>query len=177
MENTFGYFAKDVAAFLDVTTSTLRRWSIELEKYNYHFERNDKDRRIYFERDFAALRELKKLIGNNVPFADAIKAVASTDIESKNIQQTPSVYDQEIRLSKREFEEVISEVARRTAEETAQAIQQRNEELEKRLDNYQYALDESLKQRDEKLMETLNEMQESKQNEKRGFLSKLFGIK
>ncbi|MEK3887370.1 hypothetical protein [Bacillus sp. FSL K6-3431] len=34
MENTnhFGYFAMDVASELEVTTFTLRRWSIELAK-------------------------------------------------------------------------------------------------------------------------------------------------
>ncbi|MEF3225897.1 MerR family transcriptional regulator, partial [Campylobacter jejuni] len=90
MENgSFGYFAKDVASDLEVTTSTLRRWSIELEKSGYQFERNDKDQRIYYERDFKAFRELKKLLSNSVPFVDAIKAVVSMDLENKNASKTP----------------------------------------------------------------------------------------
>ena len=44
--NHFGYFAKDVASELEITTSTLRRWSIELEKAGYSFERNEKEQRI-----------------------------------------------------------------------------------------------------------------------------------
>ena len=42
MENEFGYFAKDVAAELGITTSSLRRWSIELENQGYVFQRNEK---------------------------------------------------------------------------------------------------------------------------------------
>ncbi|MEI3611417.1 MerR family transcriptional regulator [Pseudogracilibacillus sp. SO30301A] len=91
-KNEFGYFSKDVAIELEITTSTLRRWSIELEKEGYNFNRNEKEQLIYYERDFKALRELKKLLSNNVPFSDAIKAIASTDFENKNAKQTPSVY-------------------------------------------------------------------------------------
>lgn len=36
MINEFGYFSKEVATELDITTSTLRRWSIELEKTGYY---------------------------------------------------------------------------------------------------------------------------------------------
>lgn len=57
----FGYFAKDVAVDIEITTSTLRRWSNELEKEGYTFQRNVKDQRIYYERDFKAFRELKKM--------------------------------------------------------------------------------------------------------------------
>lgn len=133
MENTYGYFAKNVASNLDITTSTLRRWSIALEKNGYLFERNQKDRRIYFERDFAALRELKKLLANGVSFTDAIKSVTAMNFETKNGKQTPIVHDQKTHLSKRELEEIINEVARRTAEETAQAMEEKfNNEIEKR---------------------------------------------
>ncbi|OVE46062.1 DNA-binding protein, partial [Bacillus badius] len=51
-----GYFAKETALELGITASTLRRWSIELEKAGYLFERNDKGQRIYFERDFQSLK-------------------------------------------------------------------------------------------------------------------------
>lgn len=107
MENEFGYFSKDVAHELDITTSTLRRWSILLEKEGYVFHKNEKDQRIYYERDFKVFRELKKLLSNSVPVADAIKAVASRDFESENAERTPSVYSEMIRLSKRELEEIV----------------------------------------------------------------------
>ena len=103
MENEFGYFSKDVAIELEITTSTLRRWSIELEKEGYKFHRNEKEQRIYYERDFKAFRELKKLMSNSVPISDAIKAIASRDFEGENADRTPSVYSDMVRLSKREL--------------------------------------------------------------------------
>lgn len=108
---------KDVALELKITTSSLRRWSIELEKLGYTFERNEKEQRIYYERDFKALRELKKLLANNVAFADAIKAVASMDLEEKNAMKSPRVFTDEIRLSKSELEELIHKTVKKAIEE------------------------------------------------------------
>ncbi|MBK5482857.1 MerR family transcriptional regulator [Peribacillus sp. TH16] len=94
----FGYFSKDAALELEITTSILRRWSIELEKLGYTFDRNEKEQRIYQERDFKALRELKKLLANNISFVDAIKAVVSMGLEGKTplsrlaFSQMKSVY-------------------------------------------------------------------------------------
>lgn len=109
MINEFGYFSKEVATELDITTSTLRRWSIELEKAGYYFERNDNNQRIYYERDFRAFRELKNLLSNNVPFVDAIKAVSAMNFDNKTNTKTPSVsYD--IRLSRRDLEDIVTKV-------------------------------------------------------------------
>ncbi|PFI06562.1 DNA-binding protein, partial [Bacillus cereus] len=47
----YGYFAQEVAKQLDINTNTLRRWSIELEKMEYIFERNERNQRIYYEND------------------------------------------------------------------------------------------------------------------------------
>ena len=115
--NQFGYFAKDVASELEITTSTLRRWAIELEKEGYSFERNEKEQRIYYERDFKAFRELKKLLSNSVPFVDAIKAVVSMDLENKNALKTPSVYTDEMRLSTRELTDIVQKAVKEAIKE------------------------------------------------------------
>ncbi|MET3690455.1 hypothetical protein ABIC37_006060 [Priestia megaterium] len=46
-ESEYRYFAKDVAATTEVTTSTLRRWSIGLEKARYKFKRNERGQRKF----------------------------------------------------------------------------------------------------------------------------------
>jgi len=46
-----------------------------IRKGRIYFERNEKERRIYYERDFKVFRELKKLLSNSVPLVDSIKAV------------------------------------------------------------------------------------------------------
>lgn len=110
MINEFGYFSKEVATELDITTSTLRRWSIELEKTGYYFERNDNNQRIYYERDFRAFRELKNLLSNNVPFVDAIKAVSAMNFDNKINTKTPSVSYDIVRLSRRDLEDIVTKV-------------------------------------------------------------------
>lgn len=128
MENEFGYFSKDVAHELEITTSTLRRWSILLEKEGYTFHKNEKEQRIYYERDFKAFRELKKLLANSVPVTDAIKAIASRNFDSENAEQTPSVYSEMIRLSKRELEEIVKKTIEEEREVLLEALDKKMSE-------------------------------------------------
>ena len=137
MENEFGYYSKDVAIELEITTSTLRRWSIELEKQGYKFHRNEKDQRIYYERDFKAFRELKKLLSNSVPILDAIKAVSSRDFEGENADRSPSVYSEMIRLSKRELKEIVKEAIEEEREMMFNAFEAKmNDVVEKKRIEY-----------------------------------------
>src|SRR5699024_1590817 len=190
MENTYGYFAKDVAASLDITTSTLRRWSIELENKGYNFDRNEKNRRIYFERDFVALRELKKLIGNNVTFADAINAVVSTDFEKKNAQKTPTVYNTEIRLCKHELEEIVNravtDAIEKDREKTFQVFEEKlNQEIERReslfmaeikkeQEEKQQLIEAAAKKEEESQGPEENAEQDKQKAKKRSFFQRIF---
>ena len=56
----YGMFAKELALNLDINTNTLRRWAIELEEQGYEFSRNDKNQRIYYQRDILALSDFQK---------------------------------------------------------------------------------------------------------------------
>lgn len=169
MENTnhFGYFAKDVATELEITTSTLRRWSIELEKAGYTIERNEKEQRIYFERDFKALRELKKLLSHSVSFVDAIKAVTSMDLESQNATWTPSAYKQELRLSKHELQEVIHQEVKKAVEEEREMMfqvfeQKMKDTIEMRDIQVTLAMQNTLEEKQQELVATLeNQPQKS----------------
>ncbi|MFB5197414.1 hypothetical protein ACE198_21315 [Neobacillus sp. KR4-4] len=67
-----------------------------------------------FERDFKALRELKKSLINLVPFVDATKAVVSMDSENKNSLKTPSVYTDKMRLSTRELNDIVQKAVKET---------------------------------------------------------------
>jgi len=149
MENQFGYYSKDVAIELEITTSTLRRWYIELEKEGYIFHRNEKEQRVYYERDFRALREMKKLLSNSVPFKDAIKAIASRNFENENTEKTPSVYSEMMRLSKHELEKIISN-----------AIEKEHEKMMK---NFEEKLNDTIEMRDRILMQQINRTLEDNQ--------------
>lgn len=151
----FGYFAKDVASDLEITTSSLRRWSIELEKEGYKFERNEKDQRIYYERDFKAFRELKKLLSHSVSFVDAVKAIISMDLENKNANLTPSVHSEDIRLSKQELQGLIREAVKQAVEEEREAMFQA----------FEYKINNVIEQRDRNLTKELHRSLEEKRLE------------
>ncbi|MED4018560.1 MerR family transcriptional regulator [Sutcliffiella cohnii] len=153
--NDFGYFAKDVASELGVTTSTLRRWSIQLEKKGYFFERNDKDQRIYYERDYKAFRELKQLLNKSVPFINAVNVVISKNLVEKNAPQTPSVFEEEVRLSKRELEELVHQSVQKAIEKERELI---IDVIEKKLENV-------IENRDKLITLELQKSLEQRQNE------------
>lgn len=159
----YGYFAKDVAADLEVTTSTLRRWSIELEKAGYKFERNEKDQRIYYDRDFKAFRELKKLISNSVVLIDAINAVVSMDVEGLNASQTPSVYREETRLTRQFLEEILDEKINKAIQ---QAFEEGRQQGHKEIKEMIKKIEKRSEERDENLMSVIRSIREEKEEVK-----------
>lgn len=159
----YGYFAKDVAADLEVTTSTLRRWSIELEKAGYKFERNEKDQRIYYDRDFKAFRELKKLINNSVVLIDAINAVVSMDVEGLNASQTPSVYREETRLTRQFLEEVLDEKINKAIQ---QAFEEGRQQGQKEIKEMMKKIEKRSEERDDNLMSVIRSIREEKEEVK-----------
>ena len=159
----YGYFAKDVAADLEVTTSTLRRWSIELEKAGYKFERNEKDQRIYYDRDFKAFRELKKLISNSVVLIDAINAVVSMDVEGLNASQTPSVYREETRLTRQFLEEILDEKINQAIQ---QAFEEGRQQGHKEIKEMIKKIEKRSEERDENLISVIRAIREEKEEVK-----------
>jgi len=159
----YGYFAKDVAADLEVTTSTLRRWSIELEKAGYKFERNEKDQRIYYDRDFKAFRELKKLISNSVVLIDAINAVVSMDVEGLNASQTPSVYREETRLTRQFLEEILDEKINQAIQ---QAFEEGRQQGHKEIKEMIKKIEKRSEERDKNLMSVIRSIREEKEEVK-----------
>ncbi|MDF9530133.1 MerR family transcriptional regulator [Bacillus cereus] len=76
----YGYFAQEVAKQLEINANTLRRWSIELEKMDYTFERNDRNQRIYYQKDIEILRQMKIYLKQNWKLEEAAATVSNEDI-------------------------------------------------------------------------------------------------
>lgn len=148
----YGYYAKQVSLELDITTSTLRRWAIALEKEGYSFERNEKDQRIYFQRDFRAFRELKQLLASGVNMENAIKAVIASRSNYENNTQTPSVHIQKVSLSVRDLQEIIQQ-------EVKKAVEAEREEMFRA---FEQKLNDQTEKRDRQLLAAIREMQETK---------------
>ncbi|MET3065098.1 MerR family transcriptional regulator [Bacillus paranthracis] len=92
--NDYGYFAKTVAENLGISPNTLRRWSLELEKQGYEFDRSDANKRIYYEKDIKAFRELKSLLDAAVSMENATKTIVNTTETRDNELVTPIVREQ-----------------------------------------------------------------------------------
>ncbi|HFJ9387886.1 TPA: MerR family transcriptional regulator [Bacillus nitratireducens] len=145
--NDFGYYAKTVSNDLGISPNTLRRWSIELENRGYEFERTETNKRVYYERDYKAFRELKKLLDAGVSMESASKTVVSSFGTGDNESQTPIVHEQEIAEVERSalqdeekfklmMQEVMSQVAANTIQPLISELQDvKSELLEQREEN------------------------------------------
>lgn len=69
------YWSQEVAKILDISTSTLRRWSTALEKEGYPFIRDENDKRAYLERDIVPLSKMRELLADEMGMESAAKAV------------------------------------------------------------------------------------------------------
>jgi DNA-binding transcriptional MerR regulator len=146
----FGYFAKEVSVQLDIHPSTLRRWCLDLEKAGYEFIRNENNQRIFYDRDFKSFRKMKELINKNIGMENTVRAVVAM---AQTLPQTPIVHlktDDEIRLSKRELQEIIQE-------EVKKAI---HEEREIMFQAFEEKLNDNIEKRDRQLLNHIRETQE-----------------
>ncbi|OOR10084.1 DNA-binding protein [Bacillus cereus] len=179
----YGYFAQEVAKQLDINTNTLRRWSIELEKMEYIFERNERNQRIYYENDIDILKQMKEYLNQNWKLEEA--ATRSIDIVEENAQKTDSVQeeiDTEVTLQKRsqmdisiiqdKFSHMFNQqekIVQQNQDIINLLLQERSEKEEKEL---QIQL---LQEKLDKTIQLLNEdRQEQQDNTKKTFIQRLF---
>ena len=140
---------KTVAEDINISPNTLRRWSIELEKHGYQIERNDKNNRIYYERDYKAFRELKKLLDAGISMESATITVSNSFKSKDNGLVTSTVHERDIpeteRYSMRDEEKMklmLQEAMAQIAANTIQPILNElhvvnNELIEQREENRQ----------------------------------------
>ncbi|PFM99356.1 MerR family transcriptional regulator [Bacillus cereus] len=175
--NEFGTLSKEVANYLDINPNTLRRWSLELEKHGYIFERNNKDQRIYYERDIQMLSELKIILDKGQSMDNATKAIAFKHKERKNAEKTLSVIingerdNEQITLSRRNLESIIESTVEKAIEQEREAM----------FNAFELKMNDSIEKRDRLLMQSINRTIEKKrleiaatQEEKKTWWSKLF---
>ena len=180
--NEFGTLSKEVAIYLDINPNTLRRWSLELEKHGYIFERNNKDQRIYYERDIQMLSELKIILNKGQSMENATKAVATKHRERNNAEKTLSVIvndgidNEQITLSKRDLESMIESTVEKVV---VKAIEQEREAMFKA---FELKMNDSIEKRDRILMQSINrsleekrlEIAATKEEEKKSWWQKIF---
>ena len=179
------YTTKEVSSFLDIGTSTLRKWCISLEENGYSFTRVDNNKRLFLERDLVSLKYYKKLLQDeNFSMSNASKIVASKHTEEASDPRTPTVLEEKPQNERSPsvlMNELLDHIKKQ--DERAEKQEEFNRHLLERINKQDELLEERLKERDKKLMETLNEARDAKQllleakkenKEGKGFFAKLF---
>jgi hypothetical protein len=205
MENTFekAYTPKEVSIALDIADSSLRKWCIAIEKNGYKFIRNDHKNRVFVENDLVVLRHFQNLVKHhNMQLENAAKLVidrfgkgafeVGTGIVPVENKEDSSDSQRDLMRSNEEIMTTLLEHIR-TQEEFNHSLQERlerqenfNRELVERLEQQQTYIDNRLEERDRRLMESLRDSQEVKQQllqiaaaqeeeKKKGFFARLFG--
>ncbi|WP_100408479.1 DUF3967 domain-containing protein [Bacillus solitudinis] len=183
------YTTKEISDYLDIGTSTLRKWCIALEENGYEFLRTDNNRRLFFERDLIGLKYFKKLVKvENFSLENAAKTVTSKHRGEASETRTPSVLQEnsDEQRSLTRSEETLQQLLEHMKKQDEHIEKQEsfNKELLKRLEERDRYIEERLNERDSKLVESLRDVQETKrmiaaareeQDNKKGFFSRLFG--
>ena len=163
------YSPRDIADLLDIKPATLRKYSIMLEEKGYKINRNSQNHRYYLDKDIITIRRIITGRESGITLNEVISNVVS--IEQHN------TYTNDIDNADKHNNNDIQEIK--------ELVHNQNElikELTTRLDKQQEHIDNSLKERDTMLMQTMNELMDSKkqiataeENKKGSLLGYLIG--
>ncbi|WP_226530868.1 DUF3967 domain-containing protein [Metabacillus niabensis] len=183
------YTPKEISLTLDIGDSTLRKWCIALENQGYQFIRNDQNKRVFVDANIVVLRHFKELVQNHsMQLNNAAMLVVDRFGKGTFSQGTDIVPAENIRDLDRSNDKIIAKLMNyiEQQEERFEKQEQFNRTLLERLDQQQQYIEERLNKRDETLVQSLREVQETRkliaaaeekreEESKKGFLQRLFG--
>lgn len=145
------YWANDIADLLDISPSTLRKWSLLLEAEGYHFIRDEHNRRAYTDYDLIALRKLKEFLNNKMSMENAIKAVSLLHSQKENDTPGTGIVTNDYKRLEERYHSLDQ-----SFKEYVQQQQEFNKALLEQLKRQEEYIEQSIKERDRDLMQTLN---------------------
>lgn len=157
-----------VAEIIGISTSTMRKYALELEKHDAFILKDEKGERIYTQSDLYSFKHLRSLMDERgYSFASAVEKVAQLMKDNKEAKKQAghnlAVTDQEIlREALTEIKALRAEVAELKEEQIGERAKERQAFMVA-LNEIKTLQIEVYKERDEVL------------KEKRGFFSRLFG--
>jgi hypothetical protein len=183
---------KDMTNRLNIGDSTLRKWCLSLEEHGYNFYRTDQNKRIFTQQDLIVLQQFQKLVQeknmsmNNASLVVTAKYKKEPFSNETEIEQT---IEQEnnvplLRSDNELFERLLTHIEHQEQRQKQQ--EEFNKALLKKLDEQQKYIEERLNRRDETLIQSLREVQETKkliataeekreEESKKGLFARLFG--
>jgi DNA-binding transcriptional MerR regulator len=166
----------DVCTLLGIKESTLRKYALILKDAGYQFHVNDKGQRGYFQNDVIVLKRFMEIKqSSDMTLEQAAEAVMAW-VQQSNVAVRVTEKKQESERYNDDIQALKEMVAKQNG---------LLKELMMRLDQQQKYIEESLKKRDELLMQSLKESMETRKliaaakeeekEKKKGFWSRLFG--
>jgi DNA-binding transcriptional MerR regulator len=159
-ERAFG--TKEVSEMLNVGDSTLRKWCIALEKEGYTFTKGVRNSRAFIKKDIIVLEDIKLLLQESgMNLESTVKVTLSkhhsenmNDNDSNNGERTPLILQENgSKISNNTSIEYL-----KIQEQLLERVERIERSHEERLKN----IEEKLDYRNKLLLETLQEIQETK---------------
>ena len=138
-----------VSKMLGVQESTLRKYCALMQKHQYEFNKNSVGHRIFYSRDVEMIREIVTLKNSgSLTLNEAVKAILESDID--DITDTAPIRNTDYSKLLEEFEAF------------KKSQMQFNQKLLERLEKQQSYIENSIDERDKKLMLAIKESMETR---------------
>lgn len=167
------YSPSDVSDLLKIKPTTLRKYCLLLEEYNYKFQKNERNQRWYSDNDIIILKKIIALKNNGAMTLE--KAIESVVTWSNGNEIAPTNTDTitQQKSYKNDMEELKSMIINQNEQiqKLGETIIKMNEYMEQKLEKRDQLLIESLRenQRAKKEMAAVIEKEENK-----SFFQRLF---
>ncbi|MCF2132018.1 hypothetical protein L1I79_37200 [Strepomyces sp. STD 3.1] len=186
--NEPAYWGREVAEALGISSSSVRKYCIALEKFGHVFTKVSNNSRAFLEQDIILLRRMKDLIHTKgVTTNDAAEVVLSTvkeDPRTEVVRDEQPLVIQELNRIRTAFEQqkefniqLISEL-KLLREESNRKFEQQQKHIES-LERQLYREREYQEQRDQQLTTIAKDILDTKKlvssSKERSFFSRLFG--
>lgn len=185
------YSAKDISLSLDIGDSTLRKWCLALEEHGYVFYRTDQNKRLFTEKDIIVLKHFQQLVKDKNMSMNNASLIVTSRFQKESFSNGTEVEQVESEMNSvpamRSDNHLIQELFNKleTMEEQQSQLVEMNKALFKQLDEQQKHIEERLNKRDDTLMQSLRESQETKRlllevkeeqqkKVRKGFMQRLF---
>ena len=152
------YGTKDIATMVDIAVPTVRKYAQSLEKGGYQFIKNASGARVFVEKDAMALRYLKQVREETKISVEQAVNVVLARFDGKPIRSVSPPDTTELVQYKKQYDDRVDELEKKL-ELQNEMIQKLTEEMIKR----ENEMERREKDRDEKLMRQIREIQETKQ--------------
>lgn len=162
------YSTKEISDTLSIGDSTLRKWSLALEKNGYTFTKNEQGYRLFLEHDIIMLRQFKKLVKEaNMPLENAAKLIVERYTEGSVSTGTGVVpventenHTRSLLATEEQAKEILERLNKQ--EEFNQKLIEMLQKQQETIDKQNKYINEKLEARDQQLMQSLKESQETK---------------